>query len=68
MNLQSMYFAALLISEPPVYSGKYRSRGTYTTPSVLAQRRDINVCLWKFVAEYIDLVHEQDYRGSQEPT
>ena len=28
MNRQRMYFAALLMSAPPVYSGKYRSRGT----------------------------------------
>lgn len=28
INLHKMYLAALLISVPPVYSGKYRSSGT----------------------------------------
>jgi len=30
MNFQRMYLAALLISDPPVYSGKNRSSGTYS--------------------------------------
>ena len=40
MNLHSMYFAALLTLGPPVYSGKYRSSGTYEMLSTWACRGD----------------------------
>ena len=47
MNRHRMYFAALLMSGPPVYSGKYRSRGTFGNlllkTSILLRNRMIDV-------------------------
>ena len=39
MNRHNMYFAALLMSGPPVYSGKYRSSGTWGRSQPAAQTR-----------------------------
>ena len=64
INLDSMYFDALLTSGPPEYSGKYRSSGTCGMVLTRAHREDGVVCLWEFVAEHIDLGQKQDYRGS----
>jgi hypothetical protein len=57
-----MYFAALLMSAPPVYSGKYFSIGTCTTSMNLhacAQHSSF-AYLGKLVLEYVNLVQEQD--------
>ena len=47
INFHRMYFAALLISDPPVYSGKYRSKGTFGSlclnTSILFRKRMIEV-------------------------
>ena len=47
MNRHNMYFAALLMSGPPVYSGKYRSRGTFGSlllnTSILFKNKMIDV-------------------------
>ena len=47
MNRHRIYFAALLISGPPVYSGKYRSSGTFGSlllnTSILFKNRIIDV-------------------------
>lgn len=48
------------MSGPPVYSGKYRSRGTYNSVGFGSQKGRMIVHLWEFIAEHIDLVHEQD--------
>jgi hypothetical protein len=38
INRHKMYFAALFTSLPPVYSGKWRSSGTYGKESILLLR------------------------------
>jgi hypothetical protein len=62
MNLHKMYFAALFISSPPVYSGKYFSKGTYDA-SVVAESCDNGASYFReFALEDVDFIEEQNDR------
>lgn len=69
MNLYRIYFAALLMSAPPVYSGKYFSNGICKTSMNLHACVQHNSFTYpgKLVLEYINLIQEQDDRRSREP-
>lgn len=69
MNFHSIYFAALLMSAPPVYSGKYFSMGTCKASMNPHEciRHDSSAHLGKFILKYINFIQEQDDRCSQEP-
>jgi hypothetical protein len=67
MKRHNMYFAALLISGPAVYSGKYFSSGTCndakTRKSVWQKKmveRVQTTHLGQFALEDVDLVEEKD--------
>ncbi len=49
MNRQRMYLAALLTSVPPVYSGKYRSRGTLIEMRIQHEEQNVERTLDTFI-------------------
>ena len=71
MNFQRMNLAALLISEPPVYSGKKRSSGTCNFVGVglscFQRTNGAGTHLRQLVLEDVDFIKEQDNGRSQEP-
>jgi hypothetical protein len=70
INRQRMYLAPLLTSEPPVYSGKNLSRGTWRKTRWVKAERGKEIAmeyLGELSLEYIDLVQEKNDRCAQEP-
>jgi hypothetical protein len=67
-----MYFAALLISGPAVYSGKYFSSATCNGAKTRSQDGTNSgeaqtTHLGQFTFEDVDLVEEEDDRRAEEP-
>ena len=69
MNFYRIYFTALLISEPPVYSGKYRSSGTYKLwINLVTSIHGLEIVyFWQLMLEHINFVEEKNDRRRWKP-